>query len=377
MAGDRVHTAFSWGVLSAMGVRPASSRAVLRGCVLLAALTWLPLAVIAAIEGGSASVEPLVRDLSVHMRLLVGVPLGAFATFRLNTRCAEVHRRLVDEGYVHDPAVMAHIAETEERPTRSVWVSLILLLMAIALSQVSFWGVVTTTGAITGEKLERVAHGPAGIWYAWVALPIFYFVFLRLLLRWGLWVRSVGMIASLPLDVDAAHPDMAGGIGFVAGPSRTLTFALFATGAVLAGAWETMVLHDEASAASFIAPIALWVVIALITAFGPLVAFAPLLNRTQRAGKHAYGSLSIRYIRSFRQRWLAPSSVPELLGTPDIQSLSDLNGSFAPVHHMRLVPFGPGEILIAAGGALLPMLPFALTRVPLSKLLSGFLKTLL
>ena len=55
-------------------------------------------------------------------------------------------------------------------------------------------------------------HGPAGTFYTWVALPVFYFLLWRVLWRWALWIGVLVRIAGMRLRTEATHPDGAGGI---------------------------------------------------------------------------------------------------------------------------------------------------------------------
>ena len=65
------------------------------------------------------------------------------------------------------------------------------------------------------------------------------------------------------------------------------------------------------------------------------------------------------------------------MGSPDIQSLADLDSSFAVVREMRLVPFALGDVLLLVGAAALPVVPLLLTVMPLDEIVTRLLKTIL
>jgi hypothetical protein len=58
-----------------------------------------------------------------------------------------------------------------------------------------------------------------------------------------------------------------------------------------------------------------------------------------------------------------------LVGNADIQSLADLGNSFEVVRTMRLVPITKEAIVQLAAATLAPVVPLALTVMPLEELL--------
>jgi hypothetical protein len=90
------------------------------------------------------------------------------------------------------------------------------------------------------------------------------------------------------------------------------------------------------------------------------------------SGTRRYGQLASRYANAFEEKWLAAGGKASdgLLGTSDIQSLSDLANSYEVVRGMRLVPFGKTTVARLAICIGLPLLPLTLTMVPLESLLA-------
>ena len=113
----------------------------------------------------------------------------------------------------------------------------------------------------------------------------------------------------------------------------------------------------------------------LAMVLGPLLVFAPQLAEAKRTGLREYGTLAERYVREFDAKWLrggAPAGEP-LVGSADIQSLADLGNSFEVVRTMRLVPVTRDTIISIAVATLLPIVPLALTMMPLEELLKRLL----
>jgi hypothetical protein len=117
----------------------------------------------------------------------------------------------------------------------------------------------------------------------------------------------------------------------------------------------------------------------LLIVHGPLCVFAPKLNRARLAGLRTYGRLASEYVVAFAEKWAhgAAQQNESLLGTSDIQSMADLDSSFAIVKEMKLVPFGKEAILRFIVIIALPLSPLALTMFSLEELLKRLIQVVL
>ncbi|WER50616.1 hypothetical protein CupriaWKF_30025 [Cupriavidus sp. WKF15] len=93
--------------------------------------------------------------------------------------------------------------------------------------------------------------------------------------------------------------------------------------------------------------------------------------QAKRKGLNEYGTLAERYVREFDTKWLrgGASADEPLVGSSDIQSLADLGNSFEVVRGMRLAPITRDAIVQLAAAVLIPVMPLALTMMPLEELL--------
>ncbi len=108
---------------------------------------------------------------------------------------------------------------------------------------------------------------------------------------------------------------------------------------------------------------------------GPLLLFVPQLAEVKRTGNREYGTLAERYVREFDAKWLrggAPAGEP-LVGSGDIQSLADLNNSFEVVRTMGIAPITKAAFVQLVAATLAPVVPLALTMMPLEELLKKLL----
>jgi hypothetical protein len=80
-------------------------------------------------------------------------------------------------------------------------------------------------------------------------------------------------------------------------------------------------------------------------------------------------------VRAFDAKWLrggAPANEP-FVGSADIQSLADLSNSLEVVRSMRIVPITRDGIVRLVGAILIPLVPLALTMMPLEELVKMLL----
>jgi len=241
--------------------------------------------------------------------------------------------------------------------------TLLVLVYALGLW---FWRSQVALGEPTWYAMAEPRHlhlTLAGYWYVWVSIPIFQFILLRWCVRLVIWFRLLWQISRLNLHLSAAHPDRAGGIGFLGTSSYAFAPILFAQSALLSGLIATRVVYEGRDLLSFKMEAAGFVVFFVLIILGPLVMFAPLLDRTQRKGSAEYGLLASRYVFSFEEEWMRADDpkTNRLLGTQDIQSMAELANIYSNVRQTRLVPFGSKEITNLAITGAVPLLPLALT----------------
>jgi len=118
----------------------------------------------------------------------------------------------------------------------------------------------------------------------------------------------------------------------------------------------------------------------LLVVFTPLCFFMGQLNQAARTAKLRYGTLASQYADDFWNKWIAKNDADtqrQVLGTADIQSLSDLANSYGVVSKMRIVPFGKDAVIRVAILLCIPLLPLTLTMIPLEQLIDRVVKLML
>lgn len=340
-------------------------------------IAWLPLFIGALLRVAvGQQPAPILFDLSVHVRLLIAVPLMIYAGRLLEVRCRAAVNQLYAGGFT-ERENLDRIIGRAIRLRDSRLVEVLLILLTLFGGQASLWGLSATTGLFAGV-VDPGALSFAKIWYLTIALPIAQFVMLRWLWHWAIWSYVVVRVSRLPLATIATHPDRAAGIGFLALPISAFTGFLLAIAGTIASAWGTQILDGRATLQAFVPPFIAFVVVSTLLACGPLLLFMGMLYRARHREIESYNQLSLDYVRGFHRKWVESRPASEsLLGTPDIQSINDLIGAYDSLVRLRVVPFGPREIIGIWIASVVPMLPLIATTMPLDKLLAHIARALL
>src|SRR6266581_419236 len=305
-----------------------------RRVVAITLVAWLPLLVMSALEGrafgGGIS---FLKDLDAQVRLLVALPLLILAERIIHEQLRPAVTLFVKKGIVRpeDRPRFDGIVSSTMQWRNSVVLELGLLAFVFTLGH-TLWAeglalhgetwFVRPTGS--GRTLSR-----AGLWYAWISLPIFQFILFRWWYRLILWCRFLFLVSRLDLDLSPSNPDRAGGLGYLG--TSTVAFAPF------------------------------------LVAQSALVS-AMVASRILQQGAQ---------LQDFKLEHGGAAPAEPLVGSADIQSLADLANSFDVVRGMRPFPFGKETVIPLVVTVVLPGLPLVLTVMPLEELVKRLLGALL
>src|SRR5262249_17398563 len=153
-----------------------------------------------------------------HVRLLVIIPILIFSERAVDYRLKELSHFFFVAGILNedDYSKFGRIKQRILRYAASWWADLVILILIVSNIIIrwtnqpnvsSFWVLHPKNGVETMSW--------AGIWYLFISIPLFQYLLLRWLWRWILWVIYFRKIAHLPLKLNPAHPDKAGGLGFL------------------------------------------------------------------------------------------------------------------------------------------------------------------
>lgn len=348
--------------------------------IVISLVAWLPLLALAALDGhllGSQVTVPFLMDLEVHIRFLVAVPLLIIAELVVHRRLRPIARAFLDRKIIPEASVTRfdEAVRSAFRLRNSVAAELIMIALVygvgvlvvwrqyMALQTTSTWYAIPSSGGLT------LSH--AGLWYAFVSVPMFQFLLIRWYFRLFIWTRLLWQVSRIELSLLPTHPDRVGGLGFLSNTVYAFMTLLAAHGAMLAAQFANRIFFAGAALTEFKAETGAMVVFLLCLVFGPLLVFAPQLAQAKRTGLSEYGMLAERYVREFDTKWLrgGSSDGEPLVGSGDIQSLADLANSFDVVRTMRIAPITRDAVIRLAAAVLIPILPLALTMMSLEDLI--------
>lgn len=344
-------------------------------------LTWFPLLLLSLFQpnDGSAGRVSFFRDIEVHARFLVALPILIASELVVHGRIRPVIRRFAEWRIVlpEDSPRFHKAIESAVRLRNSVYVELVLLAAVYTVGLLVWSGRnelgVTTWYAVPGGRWNLT---PAGFWYVLVSIPVFQFILLRWYMRLFVWFRFLWQVNRIELNLIPTHPDRCGGLSFVGKSSYAYAPILFAQGAILAGIVADRVLYHAESLQSFKLQIGGFIVFFLFVVLGPLLMFTPRLARARLKGLADYGLFAQRYVEDFDRKWAhGEHTSEEMLGTGDIQSLADLGNSYAIVQEMRVVPFGLRDVSRLAIATAAPLSPLLLTVFSFEELVVRMFKT--
>jgi len=335
--------------------------------------------VLSALEGhllGESVAVPFLLDLEVHVRFLVAVPLLIAAELVVHRRTRLVVKQFLERELIPESAMTRFHAAIASafRLRNSVLAEVLLIAFVYGVGILIIWRQYTALDAATWyatPSVEGAKLSLAGTWFVYLSLPVFQFLLVRWYFRLFIWARFLWQVSRIELSLIPTHPDRSGGMGFLAGTVYAFIPLLMAHGALVAGNLANRIFYLGAALPDFKLEIAVVVVFLLCLVVGPLLVFAPQLAQARRTGLREYGTLAQRYVREFDGKWLrggAPADEP-LVGSGDIQSLADLGNSLEVVRTMRTLPVTKEALLQLAAASLAPIMPLALTMMPLEELL--------
>ncbi|MBL8008676.1 MAG: hypothetical protein JNJ56_14235 [Ignavibacteria bacterium] len=357
-----------------------------RRVVFIVLFTWLPLLVLSALNGkvvGSDVPVPFLFDLETQIRYLIIIPLLVSAELivhkRMRTQVSQfLKRKLIPE----DETAKFYSALTSSLKLRnSVLAEVILVLFVYIVGVMIIWpkfiALKTNTWYMSVHDGESVLS-PAGIWLGYVSIPFFQFLLIRWYYRIFIWIRFLWKVSRIKLNLIPLHPDRLGGLGFLTMTVFAFIPLVIAHGALISGQISNRIFYLGESLLDFKPEIFVVILFLFFVFLVPLMVFSPQLAESKRNGKRLYGIVAQDYVREFDYKWLQKKAPPDepLIGSSDIQSLADLGNSYEVVDKMKIIPFSRDGVIQIIGAALLPILPLALTLMPLEELLKKLVSVL-
>jgi hypothetical protein len=351
----------------------------LRTYGVLMAVTCVPLLILALSSGlalGNRVELPLLRDPGFYSRYIVVLPLLLFAEVVVTTALS------VQAGYLLESGI---VPEREHSAFRDAEAKLKLLYnsrAAQAVIVVSSYALALTLRTVVAysprasswERLAAAQGGAvttAGWWSILFCIPIIMFLILRWLWRAGVWAWFLLRVSRFDLELTPTHPDRAGGLGFLTWGQASFAPVLAAVSALLSGSFASQVLYAGESLHSLKYHVAVFVALALAISLAPLLVFSRQLAHCRFKALLDFGMLVGSHDRAFDAKWIRnPGPNQEkILGCADASSLVELARAYEHVQEMRVIPLDRQAILVLLAAAVVPLVPFVATTIPVTDIL--------
>ena len=351
-------------LLTALGLMRRDSPQVALRMGLAVAIGWLPLLLLTAIESvvrRDASFASFLSDFGVHARSLFAAPLFIAAEAYSLPRLSIIAAHFATSGVIaakDAPAFTRAVVSTLRLRDSLRFEFLVVAVAASLIVTLSFRlpADIFPAWQVAGAHAGRTA---AALWHEFVSVPILVVLVLGWLWRIFIWSRFLVLVSHLDLRLVAAHPDRAGGLGFLGLALEATSLLAFALGTIVAGTVANRVM-DGVSLFSFRYVLLAFVVVVALLFVSPLFAFTKKLIETFERGVLEYGALARSLGLQMERRWLNHAASPETLDANDFSATTDLYAVVANAYRVLPVPVSLRDIVVLVVATLLPFVPVAL-----------------
>jgi hypothetical protein len=349
-----------------------------RVAVLLSVVTWLPLLVLAALEGvawGGAVQVPLLRDYLPYGQFLIAVPVLVLGELSVGRHLFRAVTELRTSEVLADrdaPVLDAVLAKAIGR-WRGSGVNAVLLILTCLVTVVTLWGAkewLTGGWQVTGDGMTM-----AGWWYVVVSLPLLRFLALRWLWRLVLWAWVLWRISGLELRPRPAHPDRAGGLAFLGGTQAAFGVFVFAYGVQLSCLIADAARFRDAELTAYRGELITFVVIAVGALLVPLLVFVPKLVRAREEYLLFLSGSAHRGAGDLERRLRSAENGE--LPTDAISGLTDFGVLYENARLMRPVPMETQHVLGLVLAAVAPFVPLIFLVMPAGEVLRTMARLLI
>jgi hypothetical protein len=345
-----------------------------RRALFFVALTWLPIAVWAAMAGrlmDPSSGESLLRHYGINVRCLVAIPLLILGEAALHATVLRIASQFLSSGIV--PAAQQPALEATLRRVRRIRDSSLpwVLVFGVTLAWLLIDKPDEHGDALSWALSPDGKLGFGGWWFAYVARPVFLAILLGWLWRVLLVAYWFWCVARLELSLVPTHPDRVGGLAFVQKLPNAFELVTLAMSAVVASGWAHEITVHGATLESYKLIAAAFVIVWTLFMLLPLLAFAPTLHAVRARALPAYAALVGEQGRLVHRRWILREPVEDtpILDAPEIGPVADAAAMYDAVKRMRAVPIGRTAILKILVPLAIPMLIVTALQVPIGELL--------
>jgi len=374
----RLHSVLRW-----LGFVDPSIRGYAKRSLALIAVTWLPLLLLSAFQGlawGHRADMNFLEDFAMHLRFLVVMPMLIFAEYTVDYRLKELTAQFFKSGILGEKDFPAYEELQKKIKKLSDWVMADWLILAIVITNIVIRWIKNTQGIShwlinPDEQGDHISW--AGFWFVSFCFPVIQYILLRWVWRWIIWVKYFIKISRMSLQLSSAHPDKAGGIGFLGVPPTPFLLVTLAMAILFSSVIAEKIFWFHERLPNYYSALVSFIVLSVVINVLPLIVFILPLARQRRRGIFKYSTLIKQHHSLFDEKWLDKKNVEMLLGSQDASSTTDLNSTFDTVMSMRVFPFNLKTMVSTIVIAMLPMVPLLALEFDFVELLKKVMSMLI
>jgi len=358
-----VGTGFFFRVLNRAGRMGTGANGYRKRVLFQICLTWLPLFLLSMLQGlawGSKVGLPFLNDFATHARFLLVLPLLVLAEPTVDSRLRAMTAQFFRSGILSAEEMPGYekIESRIRRMANSYIPDLVIGVLVIGNILLRWYGKPSDFSYwMNRPGTEGFELSWAGWWYFCLSIPVLQYNLLHWIWRWIIWVIYYFSISRLPMHLNPAHPDSAGGIGFLGTPPGPFFHVSLAISILFSAvAAERIVFLHEKLANLYLVMGVFTLIIVLLNVL-PLLAFIRQLAMARRKGIFTYSALIQAHHRQFDEKWLDKEWTGSLLGMSEASSMTDLNSSYASILAMKFVPFNMRIMMSGIFVSIIPMIP--------------------
>jgi hypothetical protein len=338
---------------------------LLKRCMLMVLLTWVPVALLAWMGGnygGGLVATNFFADFAAYAQFVIAMPLFMLAEPIIDTSTRSAARAFVSDGIVRaeDRSRLERINVQIKRLRTSLWPDVVSVALACAMSAVilvpEFSAAPLPTWHVQNWPLGRTLSLPGG-WEFVIAIPLMNYTWLRLIWKIFLWIYYLQRLSRMRLELHPTHVDLTAGIGFISRTQGQFAIFILAYGISNVAAtvgYEIAILHYD------LGKFPVWGILAAFAVGAPLLFTLPLFMFTRQLYRSKRRALAIfrrrvtEHSRKIETSWLSAASSSDSAAEEIryLTELTTLGNMFTRIQSMRVVPFDLRSFMQLSGSSL-------------------------
>lgn len=368
-------------VLRKLKIEGNKDSSLIKKIVFFIGLSWLPLLILSFIESTAINSEikiSLLFDFVLYIRVFAVLPLLFIADKLLRSILYRSLGHFIESGIVDDTNIEDYQSKLKffGKYTDAGFIDVLIIVFAYAIvvfGWINVWKYYDAVGFLTTWQFsltELRKLSLAGYCYAFITIPIYLYLFSKLLWKFLLWTILLFKLSKMKLNLFPTNPDRSGGLGFLGHNQVFFGILGFIQSSIFSAEIANRVLYSDLSIVDFKYFIFGYVALFTFILVSPMFFFIRKLTITKLNGILDYGVASHKYVSGFHEKWIKGNNPEQekILGTADIQSLADLGNSYQIIKTMIPIPIDIRKVISLALIILIPFSPLILFIMPLSEI---------